>query len=44
VLLLQGHPEKSIPEFSTALRLRPDFKLAQENMNRAQAQINAGHQ
>jgi len=39
VLLMQGDPERSIPEFSTALRLRPEFRLAQENLNRAHAQI-----
>jgi Flp pilus assembly protein TadD len=44
VLLLQGHPEKSIEEFSTALRLKPDFKLAQENLNRAQAQLRPGRE
>jgi tetratricopeptide (TPR) repeat protein len=41
VLLMQGNPEKSIPHFSTALRLKPDLKVAQDNLNRAQAQINA---
>jgi Flp pilus assembly protein TadD len=41
VLLMQGDADKSIPEFSTALRLKPEFKLAQENLNRAQAQLKA---
>jgi Flp pilus assembly protein TadD len=41
VLLMQGDADKSIPEFSTALRLKPEFRLAQENLNRAQALVKA---
>jgi tetratricopeptide (TPR) repeat protein len=41
VLLMEGKPEQSILEFSAALRLKPGFRLAQENLNRAQAQVKA---
>jgi len=38
-MLMRGEPEQSIPEFVTALRMNPDFRLAQENLNRARAQL-----
>jgi tetratricopeptide (TPR) repeat protein len=41
VLLAQGKPEESMSHFSTALRLKPDLAVAQENLKRAQAQVNA---
>jgi tetratricopeptide (TPR) repeat protein len=41
LLLMTGEPEKSIPHFSTALRLKPDLAVAQDNLTRAQKQIDA---
>jgi hypothetical protein len=33
-----GKPQESIPEFETALRLKPELKAATDNLRRAQAQ------
>jgi protein O-mannosyl-transferase len=41
VLALSGKPEESISHFSTAIRLRPDWAAARENLKRAQRQIDA---
>lgn len=41
LLLMTGQPEKSLPHFSTALRLKPDLAIAQDNLTRAQKQIDA---
>ncbi len=41
LLLMTGQPERSIPHFSTALRLKPDLAIAQDNLTRAQKQIEA---
>jgi Tfp pilus assembly protein PilF len=41
VLLRSGKAEDSIPHFLAALRLKPDWALARDNLKRAQAQITA---
>ena len=41
LLLMTGQPEKSLPHFSTALRLKPGLTIAQDNLTRAQKQIEA---
>jgi Flp pilus assembly protein TadD len=40
-LLESGKPRESIPEFEAALRLKPEFKLAADNLHRAQAQLSS---
>jgi protein O-mannosyl-transferase len=39
-LAMSGKAEESIPHFLAALRIRPDWALARENLKRAQNQIN----
>ena len=39
VLLRSGKAEESIPHFSIAIRLRPDWAVARENLKRAEEQI-----
>ena len=39
VLLRSGKAEESIPHFSIAIRLRPDWAVAGENLKRAEEQI-----
>jgi Tfp pilus assembly protein PilF len=39
-LAKSGKPEESIPHFLAALRIRPDWALARDNLKRAQNQIN----
>ena len=41
VLLASGKPDESAAHFSTALRLKPDLAVAQENLRHAQMQIDA---
>jgi len=41
LLLMTGQPEKSLPHFSAALRLKPGLAIAQDNLTRAQKQIDA---
>jgi tetratricopeptide (TPR) repeat protein len=41
LLLMTNQPEKSLPHFSAALRLKPDLAVAQDNLTRAQKQIDA---
>jgi hypothetical protein len=36
-LLASGKPQESIPEFETALRLKPELTGAADNLRRAQA-------
>jgi Flp pilus assembly protein TadD len=38
VLLKLGKTEESIPHFSAAIRLKPDWALPRENLKRAQEQ------
>jgi hypothetical protein len=38
-LLMTGQPEKSLPHFSAAQRLKPNFTAAQDNLARARRQI-----
>ena len=40
VLAMSGKPEESIPHFLAALRIKPDWALAKDNLKRAQNQIN----
>jgi tetratricopeptide (TPR) repeat protein len=40
-LLESGKPRESIPEFEAALRLKPEFKVAADNLRRAQAQLSS---
>jgi hypothetical protein len=37
---MSGKPEESIPHFLAALRIKPDWALAKDNLKRAQNQIN----
>jgi len=39
-LAMSGNAEQSIPHFLAALRIRPDWALARDNLKRAQNQIN----
>jgi tetratricopeptide (TPR) repeat protein len=41
LLLMTGQPEKSLPHFSAALRLKPNLTAASDNLKRAQRQIDA---
>jgi protein O-mannosyl-transferase len=41
VLIMAGQPEGSLAHFSTALRLKPDLAVAQDNLRRAQRQLEA---
>jgi tetratricopeptide (TPR) repeat protein len=41
VLLMAGQPEKSIPYLNTALRLKPGLAAAEDNLKRAQIQLDA---
>ena len=36
---MSGKAEESIPHFSIAIRLRPDWAVARENLKRAEEQI-----
>jgi hypothetical protein len=38
-LLMTRQPEKSLPHFSAALRLKPNFTVARDNLERARRQI-----
>jgi len=40
-LLAAGKSRESISEFEAALRLKPDLKVAADNLRRAQAQLNS---
>jgi hypothetical protein len=38
-LLASGKAQESVPEFETALRLKPELKAAADNLRRAQSQL-----
>jgi len=40
-LLASGDLRGSIPEFEAALRLKPELKVASDNLRQAQAQLNS---
>lgn len=40
-LVMSGHPQESVAHFSTAIRLKPDLTVAQDNLKRAQKELEA---